>query len=71
MTLDMACRNIMKHTSCGIAEAFLMASTNPARLIGHDEEIGSVEIGKVADLVIVDDKFNVDKVILGGEICKF
>lgn len=71
MTLDMACRNIMKHTSCGIAEAFLMASTNPARLIGLDEEIGSIEIGKVADLVIVDDKFNVDTVILGGEICKF
>ena len=71
MTMDKACRNIMKHTSCGIAEAFLMASTNPARLIGLDEEIGSVEIGKVADLVIVDDKFNVDTVILGGEICKF
>ena len=71
MTLDMACRNIMKHTTCGITEAFLMASTNPARLIGLDEEIGSIEIGKTADLVIVDDKFNIDKVILGGEICKF
>ena len=71
MTMDKACRNIMKHTSCGIAEAFLMASTNPAKLIGLDDKIGSVEIGKVADLVIVDDKFNVDTVILGGEICKF
>ena len=71
MTLDMACRNIMKHTSCGIAEAFLMASRNPARLIGLDDEIGSIDVGKIADLVIVDDKFNVDTVILGGEICKF
>ena len=69
MTMDKACRNIMKHTSCGIAEAFLMASTNPARLIGLDNEIGSVEIGKRADLVIVDDRFNVDTVILGGKIC--
>lgn len=71
MTMDKACRNIMKHTSCGIAEAFLMASTNPARLIGLDGEIGSIDVGKIADLIIVDDKFNVDTVILGGEICKF
>ena len=71
MTMDQACRNIMTHTSCGICEAFLMASRNPARLIGLDDEIGSIDVGKIADLIIVDDKFNVDTVILGGEICKF
>ena len=71
MTMDMACRNIMKHTSCGITEAFLMASRNPARLIGLDDEIGTIEVGKTADLVIVDDRFNVDTVILGGKVCEF
>ena len=71
MTLDLACRNVMKHTTCGIAEAFIMASTNPARLIGLYDEIGSIDVGKTADLVIVDDKFNVDAVILGGKPCDF
>lgn len=71
LTMDVACKNIMTHTNTSIAQAFLMASTNPARLLGIDEKIGSVEKGKIADLVFVDDKFNVQKVILGGEICKF
>lgn len=69
LTMDVACRNIMKHTNCGIAQAFLMASRNPARILGLDQEIGTIEVGKRADLVFVDDKFNVQQVMLGGEIC--
>ena len=71
LTMDMACRNIMAHTNCGIAQAFLMASTNPARVVGMDDEIGSIEQGKVADLVFVDDRFTVKNVMLAGEICRF
>ena len=71
LTMDQACRNIMKHTNCGIAQAFIMASLNPAKVIGLDHEIGSIEVGKVADLVFVDDRFNVKNVMLGGEMCKF
>ena len=71
LTLDKACRNIMTHTNCGITEAFLMASRNPARVLGLDNEIGSIDIGKTADIVIVTDRFEVKKVILGGEVCNF
>ena len=71
MTMDQACRNIMAHTSCGIAKAFIMAARNPARVIGLDNEIGTITVGKIADLIIVDDKFNIDKVILGGEVQSF
>ena len=67
LTMNLACRNVMSHTRVGITEAFLMASRNPARVIGLDDEIGTVEVGKIADLVIVDDKFNVEGVILGGK----
>ncbi|MBQ2718476.1 MAG: amidohydrolase family protein [Clostridia bacterium] len=68
MTMELACRNVMTHTTCGIAEAFMMASGNPARAIGLDDEIGSIEVGKRADLVFCDDIFNVKQVMLGGEI---
>ena len=70
MTMNKACRNIMSSTNCGIAQAFLMASTNPAKAVGLYDEVGSIEIGKKADLVFVDDKFSVKKVMLGGELVK-
>ena len=68
LTMNVACRNIMSHTNCGIAQAFLMASRNPARAIGLEDEIGTIESGKLANLVFVDDVFNVKKVILGGKV---
>lgn len=71
MTMEQACRNIMTNTNCGIAQAFLMASTNPAKVIGMEDTIGSIEVGKYADLVFVDDKFNVLQVMQEGELCKF
>ncbi len=67
LTMDRACKNIMSHTNCGIAQAFIMASLNPAKIIGLDEQIGSIEKGKLADLVFVDDKFNVLSVMSEGE----
>lgn len=68
LTMDVVCRNIMSHTNCGIAQAFVMASLNPAKAIGLDNEIGSIEKGKRADLIFVDDKFNVRCVMVGGEL---
>lgn len=68
LTMNVACRNLMAHTNCGIAQAFLMASRNPARAIGLDDEIGTIEPGKRANLVFVDDMFNVKNVMLGGKL---
>ena len=61
----------MAHTNCGIAQAIVMASLTPARALGWGDDLGSIEVGKVADLVFVDDKFNVQKVMLQGTICEF
>ena len=66
LTMDVACRNMMTHTNCGIAQVFLMASRNPARAIGMNDEIGTIAVGKKANLVFVDDMFHVDRVILEG-----
>ena len=43
-----------------------MASLNPARLLGVDRDCGSIEIGKRADLVAVDDDWNVKLTLIGG-----
>ena len=68
LTLDVACKNMIMHTACSICDAFAFASTNPARAIGLDNEIGSIAKNKKANLVLVDDDFNVKNVILEGEI---
>ena len=70
LTLDQACRNVMNATGCSIADAFRMASTNPATALGFDD-IGSIAVGKKADLVFVDDQFHVQTVLLHGVVQNF
>ena len=47
-------------------EAILAATLNPAKVIGADEEIGSLEAGKRADFIVCDEKWNLKEVYLGG-----
>jgi N-acetylglucosamine-6-phosphate deacetylase len=49
-----------------LAEAVRMTTLTPARIIGVDQEYGSLEPGKRADLVIFDDGFVAQRVMLGG-----
>ncbi len=68
LTMNKACFNIMKHTGIGIVEAFLLASRNPAKAIGLENKIGTIDVGKMANLVFVNDTFDVKKVMLEGEL---
>ncbi len=68
MTLDIACRNMIKHTGASIVDVFKFASTNPATVTGfHDR--GEIARGKRADLVFVDYKMKVAKVLMEGKVC--
>ncbi len=67
LTLDIACANMMKHTGASIVNAFQYASYNPSRAVGMLDR-GEIAVGKRADLVIVDYKMNVRKVLLKGEV---
>ena len=50
-----------------LTDAVKFTSTNAARLMGLSD-VGSLEVGKRADIMIADDKFGVDMTILNGEI---
>lgn len=67
LTMDVACRNMMRHTGIGVSQAFRLASLNPARAIGLDGEVGSIAPGKRANLVLVDDTMHIFNVLLNGE----
>lgn len=71
LTLDDACRNMMIHTGYGICHAIRMASLNPARLLGIDNEVGSIEAGKKANLILMDDAIRVKRVFLNGKTVSY
>ncbi len=49
-----------------LESAVKAATINPARAIGVDGEVGSIEVGKLADVVILDKDLNVKQVVLRG-----
>lgn len=67
MTLDISCRNMMKHTGASMVDVFKFASYNPSRAVGFLDR-GEIAVGKRADLVIADHWMTVHNVILKGEI---
>lgn len=67
LTLDQACRNFMKHTGASLVDLFKFASRNPAKAVGLDDR-GEIRKGLKADLVVVDHKMNVHKVIVDGKV---
>ena len=67
LTLDIACRNALKHLGASVVDVFRFASYNPAMAVGFYDR-GEIAVGKRADLVIVDHWMKVNKVIFEGEI---
>jgi N-acetylglucosamine-6-phosphate deacetylase len=67
ITMHQAFKNI---SSLGVPlhEAAHMASLVPARVAGVENEFGSIEAGKSADLVLLDDRLDVVSTVVGGKV---
>ena len=66
VTLDQAVRNVVQWTEATPAEAILMATEVPARLLGLTDT-GRIAAGCRADLVLFDDQLLVDATMIGGD----
>ena len=67
LTLNVAMRNMMKHTGASIVDVFGYAARNPASAVGLTDR-GEIAVGKRADLIITDYNMNVKTTIMEGEI---
>ena len=61
---------MVEKAGVSVADAVRMAATNPARLMGIDDRVGSIERGKAADLILFDDRFRLHSVWIGGKQLK-
>ncbi len=59
--------NVYTNSSIPLHECVNCASLNPATAIGLADRKGSLEIGKDADIIITNEKFEIKKTIIGGE----
>jgi N-acetylglucosamine-6-phosphate deacetylase len=50
-----------------VSDAVKMGTSTPARIIGEDKSIGSLEVGKDADICVLDKDFKVEKVFKKGK----
>lgn len=66
LSLREAVYNMVKYLGVPINEAVRMASLNPAQALGFHKDIGSIEEGKRADLILFDKDINIKKVFSGG-----
>ena len=66
LKLNHAVRNVLANTTLPVNEVFKMASLNPATSIHAADRIGSLEEGKDADIIIVDNEINVLRTIKKG-----
>jgi N-acetylglucosamine-6-phosphate deacetylase len=66
LTMDVAFRRTVREVGRSLVDTALMASLTPARVLGLDGEIGSITVGKYADLVVLDDDLGVGGVMKRG-----
>jgi N-acetylglucosamine-6-phosphate deacetylase len=69
LTLNVAIKNIFQwFGTIPLREIFMMASLNPAKAIGIEGAKGQIAAGKDADIILMDENFNVTLTMVEGRI---
>lgn len=66
LSLDRGVRNFSEFTGATIDVVSRLASRNPARMTGFENEVGSLAAGRAADLVVLSSKNEVVETLLRG-----
>lgn len=68
LTQDRAVKNFIRIAGATLPEAVRCASLNPARVLGMDQDFGSIAAGKIADLALLDKDMSVRLTWVGGRL---
>lgn len=63
-----ALKNTMEFTGCSLQDIVVMASVNPAKQLNIYDTKGSIEVGKDADLVVLDNNYKVVATFCRGKL---
>jgi N-acetylglucosamine-6-phosphate deacetylase len=69
LTLDRGLRNFMEFTGAALPEVAALATRNPARMTGLDDQAGALAPGRAADIAVLSSKNEVVETFLRGEPC--
>ena len=67
-TMDTCIRNMVEQVGIPFADAVRMAAYNPAEAIGVDDSIGSLTLGKKANIAVFDKNLNVKMTFINGNL---
>jgi N-acetylglucosamine-6-phosphate deacetylase len=65
--MDHMVRHFKKATSASLVEVIKMASLTPASRVGIADRLGSIELGKQANFVVLSPSLEVERVFLNGQ----
>lgn len=68
LTLNIAVKNMVEAVGAKITEAVRMASLNGAKVLNLEHKKGIIAAGKDADIVVMNDKYEVNMTIIGGKV---
>ncbi|KAB2926446.1 MAG: N-acetylglucosamine-6-phosphate deacetylase [Bacteroidetes bacterium] len=68
LTMEEAVKTMVKEVGVPLTDAVRMASLNGAKVLGIEHRKGILAVGKDADLVLLDDGFNVQATVYEGEV---
>lgn len=66
--LNKAVKNVRKFTDCSLSQAVYMASLLPARKLSVDSDFGSLEAGKKANIVLIDQNYDIKHTFVNGQL---
>lgn len=64
--MDHMVRHMKRNTSASLSQVVRMASLTPAERTGIADQVGSLEVGKQADILILDEQLNLVVVFANG-----
>jgi N-acetylgalactosamine-6-phosphate deacetylase len=67
LTLDAAVRNMVAHAGVCAEDAIHMASLHPAKMLGVDKELGSIAVGKRANLIELNSQLLLQNIWISGQ----